>query len=346
MSTTPEARRTAGMGVAGLRQSGDARGQVDFGIGHGKILLDLHILDHQAVEGGHQLGRRAGDPAAVGAGQKGKVLFRRAARKIAGKPRRHHRRGDAMARDIDRPHRDAPLVDAKAADQIAAHMARRADHHRHLCRAIVAQSVAQQRLLQLAGLDQIAFNRIVDALQRTQRLRHQTVLLDQFRLHRKNAHARPEPRIQFLGTDRLGYKIVGPRLQPAGDLGLFRFRGEQDEIAVSLAGSFAWQGAEALAELDAGHPLHHPVRQDDVDRDGSTKRQRLLGRGGFPHIIAPAAKIDGQQPPLRPAVVDNQNARRFRPPVGNFGLQETGLTRHDNHPNWSGRDCRQRVNGE
>ena len=216
-----------------------------------------------------------------------------------------------MPRHVDAVKPDAADVDRKEADQIAADMARGPQRQRHLRIAETAVTFLDQRLLQLAGLDQIAVDRIVERLQLAQRRGELAVLLLHRMFHGQDAFARGQPRPQFVAVHRFRQKIIGAALQPLGDVMLFRLRGEQDEIAIALAR----HGAEPVAEFDPRHARHHPVGQHEIGLDPGADFQRLFRRPRLQHLVSRARQLRGQDATLHLAVIHHQN-----PPQRGVGL--------------------------
>ncbi len=306
------------MRVARLHEGHRPAGGVGIGVDAGQILIHLHILDHHAVESRrHLLRRAAGGP---GTGPEGRVAVGCRAREHSRQPRRHHPRGNPVARHIDRVEGDPPGPQRKAAHQIAAHLPRRAQQQRDRRPAEIHLPVACQRLLQPPCLPQVAVERAVNPAQFGQRVAKLAVAGRKFALHRDKPRPGLQPGPQLIRVHGFGEEIIGPHVQPARDLALAAVRGEQDEKAVS----FLRQAAEGPAEVKPGHAGHHPVAEHDIERRRPAQVERLGPRCGLRHLVTPAAQPDRQHPPLRPAVVHDKHAtRRRRGPHGGWHCNET-----------------------
>jgi hypothetical protein len=308
------------MRVAGLHEIKPAGATVDQGEDHGKVLLCLDFLQHEAVEAFRNRGRRQQDMVPLRPGLEGKVLFRGRAGQEPGQPRGHHRRGDTMARDVDGIDHHPVIVDAEAADEVAANPPRVPQQQRGARPAIVAYTVADQGLLQLPRLDQVAVERIVEFLQFDEGRDDDLVLRQQLGLHGEHAFPGAQAGAKLVRGDGFGEEIVGPGLQPVGDFILFGFRGQEHEIAIA----FAAQVAEVTAEFQAGHARHHPVADDDVDVEAATELQCDRRRFAFGDAVAPAAQLHRHDMPLRAAVIHHQDMARQADRRQFFDIHGTG----------------------
>ena len=296
------------MGMARLHQTGAPAGDVDLGIGEGKVAFGPHLGQDDAVQMGGDVGRVAAAIAAARHRLKRDIVVGRAAREIARQPRRHQRRGDAMARHVQRVDPDAGGIYGEETHQIAADMARGLQQKRDLHRPELAEPFAHQALLQLARLDQVAVDGIVDQPQFGQRLGQQAVVVGQLPLHADDAVPGRDPGAQFIAGDGLGQEIVGAAIKAMGDLRRFGLGGQEDEIGIA----FMLLRPKRPAEIQPAEPRHDPVRYDDIGGAFGAKRQRFLDRGGLGHLIAGAGKLRRQDLALDAAVIDDHHAPRRR----------------------------------
>ena len=188
-----------------------------------------------------------------------------------------------MPRDIQRKHRHPVRPSRVKANQIAADPPRRAQQLRNPRRPDPNLAFADQRLLQLLRLDQVAVDGIIKLLQFMQRVRDQPVLARQFPVHAVHAVARRQTGAQFAGIHRFRQEIIRPADQPLGHVDLVGLRGQKDEIPIGVPR----HAPEDLAEIRPRHAGHHPVGNDDIRRRPAANVDRLIGAARFFDAVAP-----------------------------------------------------------
>ena len=117
------------------------------------------------------------------------------------------------------------------------------------------------------------------------------------------AHQRREPRVELLGIERLGEKVVGADVNPAHAV-LARVQAGNEDHRHQPGSRHHLQ---PRAHLEAVEPRQPDVEQDDVDVDPLEQRQRLFAVGQRDDVVF-AAEETGQQLSIRFLVVDNENA--------------------------------------
>lgn len=142
--------------------------------------------------------------------------------------------GNTMAGHIDGENAGTFVIDMEKPDQIAADLATGPQQQRQIEIAQPGTAFAHKSLLQLARLGQIAGHFILRGMQLFQRLLQHGIAGAQILFEMQNAFAGGQPGKQFGAGNGLGQKIVGPRFQPIGDIGLIGFRCQQHEIAISF----------------------------------------------------------------------------------------------------------------
>ena len=224
----------------------------------------------------------------------------------------HERRGDAVSRHVDPEEPHAPRAGLEEPHQVAAHMARGAQHERHLRRAEILVPAPHQGMLELARLLEVALDRRVEPPDLGQGLAAPAVGLSELLLHGQDTLARLDPRRELQAVHRLGHEVVGAGVEPLRDLGLLALRGRQDEVDVaaglSVLPTDLGIGPQGRAELQARHPpRHHPVRQHDVEPLGPQQVEGPLRAVGLHDLDVEPAQMGHQDPPLEPAVVHHQD---------------------------------------
>jgi hypothetical protein len=115
------------------------------------------------------------------------------------------------------------------------------------------------------------------------------------------AHARA----QLDAVDRLGEKIVGPRLQRQGGVVGALQRGDQQDGDVAPALVLA----QLAAQVHPAHPRHHQIGEDGGGGLGLQQLQRAGAALGLQQLVGLALQQRAQRGPRAGVVVDDQDLR-------------------------------------
>src|SRR5262245_37334136 len=115
----------------------------------------------------------------------------------------------------------------------------------------------------------------------------------------------PDAREQFVDAERLGHVIVGARIEGLDLRPFLAFDGEHDN-------RHGRHGADPAAQLDAVHPRHVQIGDDELRPPFSEVRQRRLAFGGDADLIALAGQDRPQHARDLRFIVNDQHSRFFR----------------------------------
>ena len=97
-----------------------------------------------------------------------------------------------------------------------------------------------------------------------------------------------------MGIHRFGKKIIGAVFQPMGNFIFFRFRRQQDKIAIAIC----IHRAQLQAKLKPCHPRHHPIADNQVGAGFFALLQSIRARAGFGDAVAPPIEHRRYNPAL------------------------------------------------